>query len=94
MRKAVRLRVTVDVRGEDEPAADFAARATRAVREALAAGSAADDGLSFRVRRVQEIDDDEESSARLRCDRLGIGVRWGDRTGLIGVRSIAEHDVE
>jgi len=63
MKKAVRLSVTLDVRGDDEPAADFAARATRAVRNALAAGSADDAGLSIRVRRIREIDDEEEEES-------------------------------
>ncbi|HET7458577.1 MAG TPA: hypothetical protein VFJ74_13085 [Gemmatimonadaceae bacterium] len=60
MKKSVRLRVTLEVRGEDAPAADFARRASRAVRDALAAGSGAHRDLAIVVRRVEEADDDED----------------------------------
>ena len=56
MKKAVRLRVTVEVRGEDEPAHDFARTAARAIREIIRAGGAAHPELAVRVRRVTEDD--------------------------------------
>ena len=56
MRKAVRLRLLVEVRGEDEPAHDFAAAATRAIREIIRAGCAARPEFSVIVRRVVEND--------------------------------------
>jgi len=68
MRKAVQLRVTVYVRGEDEPPNDFARRAARAVRRVIAAGRSAAPDLEVRVRRVIEYDaledDDENDDAR------------------------------
>lgn len=66
MKKAVRLRLLVEVRGEDEPAHDFAAAATRAVRAIIRAGASARPEVSITVRRVVEDDgggeaDDDES---------------------------------
>ena len=64
MKKAVRLRVTLYVRGEDEPAHDFARSAARAVREIISAGREAHPELRVSVRRIVEDDagdaDDEE----------------------------------
>ena len=56
MKKAVRLRLWVEVRGEDEPAHDFARRATRALREIIKAGRSARPELSVTVRRIVEDD--------------------------------------
>ena len=56
MKKAVRLRLLVEVRGEDEPAHDFAATASRAIREIVRAGRAAHPELTVTVRRVVEDD--------------------------------------
>ena len=60
MKKAVRLCVTLYVRGEDEPAHDFARSSARAVREIIAAGARTHPELRVTVRRVVEDDDDEE----------------------------------
>lgn len=62
MRKSVRLRIDVEVRGESAPAADFAARAARAVRDVLAAGRSAHPDLHVVLRHVADADDlaDEE----------------------------------
>ena len=60
MKKAVRLRVTLYVRGEDEPAHDFARSSARAVREIIAAGARRHPELRVTVRRIVEDDDDEE----------------------------------
>ena len=56
MKKAVRLRLLVEVRGEDEPAHNFAAAARRAIREIIRAGRSAHPELSVSVRRVVEDD--------------------------------------
>ena len=56
MKKAVRLRLLVEVRGDDEPAHDFAAAASRAMREIVRAGRSAHPELTVRVRRVVEDD--------------------------------------
>ena len=60
MKKAVRLRVTLYVRGEDEPAHDFARAASKAVREMIAAGRSAHPELRVQVRRIVEDDSGEE----------------------------------
>ena len=67
MKKAVRLRLLVEVRGEDAPAHDFAALASRAIREIIRTGRSARPELSVRVRRVVEDDgggEDDDESAR------------------------------
>lgn len=60
MRKAIQLRVTLWVEGDDEPAADFAKRATRAVRDVIAAGRKAQPELTVRVKRVVEDEGGDE----------------------------------
>lgn len=62
MRKAVRLRLVVEVRGEDEPAHDFAAAATRAVRDIIRAGHTAHPELAVTVKRIVEDDGGGEDS--------------------------------
>ena len=54
MRKAIRIEVRLWVEGEDEAAADFAARTTQAVREIIEAGAERFPELSVRVQRVRE----------------------------------------
>ncbi len=54
MRKAIMLEVRLWVEGDDEPAADFAGRTTRAVREIIAAGAEKHPELEVRVRSVRE----------------------------------------
>ena len=54
MRKAIRIDVRLWIEGEDEPAADFAARTTAAVRDIIAAGAERFPDLAVRVQRVRE----------------------------------------
>ena len=64
MRKAILLEVRLWVEAEDEAAADFAERTTRAVREIVAAGAEAHPALKVRVRSVREARDDDETRRR------------------------------
>ncbi len=57
MRKAIRLVVTLWIEGEDEPAHDFAASTTQAVRDVIEAGAHAHPELSFAVKRIVERSD-------------------------------------
>ena len=59
MRKAIQLEVTLYVEGEDEPAHDFAASATKAVRDIVSAGRAARPELKVTIKRVVERNDDD-----------------------------------
>ena len=54
MRKGIRIDVRLYVEGEDEAAADFAARAMQAVREMVEAGAERFPELSVRVQHVKE----------------------------------------
>ena len=54
MRKAILLEVRLWIEAEDEAAADFAERTTRAVREIVAAGAKEHPDLKVRVRAVRE----------------------------------------
>ena len=51
--------VTLSVAGEDEPAHDFAASATKAVRDIVSAGRAARPELKVTIKRVVERNDDD-----------------------------------
>lgn len=57
MRKAIQLRVVLWIEGEDEPAHDFAARATRAVRDVIRSGATAHPDLRITVRGIAEDDE-------------------------------------
>lgn len=57
MRKAIVLEVRLSVEGDDEAGADFAARATRLVRDVIEAGAEAHPELVVKVRRVREARD-------------------------------------
>jgi hypothetical protein len=59
MRKAIQLVVTLWVEGEDEPAHDFAASTTKAVREIITAGRERHPELKVTVKRVVERNDDD-----------------------------------
>ena len=59
MRKAIQLVVTLYVEGEDEPAHDFAAATTKAVREMIVAGRDRHPELKVTVRKVVERNDDD-----------------------------------
>ena len=54
MRKAILLEVRLWIEAEDEAAADFAERTTRAAREIIAAGAEKHPELKVRVRSVHE----------------------------------------
>ena len=68
MRKAIRLVVTLWIEGEDEPARDFYASTSRAVRDMIAAGRACHPELRVRIERVAERSDDEEADEDLLAD--------------------------
>ncbi|HEX5438123.1 MAG TPA: hypothetical protein VFW98_13235 [Gemmatimonadaceae bacterium] len=54
MRKAIQLRVLLWIEGEDEPADDFAALTTRAVREVIRAGAAHHPELRMTIKGIRE----------------------------------------
>lgn len=54
MRKAIQLRVTLWIEGEDEPAHDFAASTIQAVKDIIAAGSPSHPELKVTVKKVAE----------------------------------------
>lgn len=54
MRKAIRLKVTVWIEGEDEPAHDFFASTSAAIREVIAAGARTHPELQVTVKKVDE----------------------------------------
>ena len=60
MRKAIRLQVTLWIEGEDEPAHDFFASTSRAVRDIIKAGRAKHPDLKVTVKRIAEKEDDDE----------------------------------
>ena len=62
MRKAIQLKATLWVEGEDEPAHDFASSTKKAVREMIRAGSRSHPELRVTVKRLVEDrnDDDDE----------------------------------
>ena len=62
MRKAIQIKVTLWIEGEDEPAHDWAKRTTRAVRAMIAAGSKRYPALDVTIKRIEEdrsLDEDE-----------------------------------
>ena len=64
MRKAIRLKVSLWIEGEDEPAHNFAQSTGEAVRNMIAAGSAQHPNLRVTVKKVEEdrSEEDEEQS--------------------------------
>ena len=60
MRKAIQLRVMLWIEGEDEPAHDFAARTTRAVRDVIATGSKSHPELRVTIKRIVEDEEGDE----------------------------------
>ncbi|HEV7858916.1 MAG TPA: hypothetical protein VGO91_09830 [Pyrinomonadaceae bacterium] len=54
MRKAIQLKVILWIEGEDEPAHDFAASTTQAVKEIVEAGSAKHPELKVTVKKITE----------------------------------------
>lgn len=65
MRKAIRLVVTVEIEAEDEPAHDFYASTSRAVRDIIKAGRARHPELKVKVKGVKEAGDDGEDDEDL-----------------------------
>jgi hypothetical protein len=57
MRKAIKLKVTLWIEGEDEPAHNFAESTIRAVKEVIQKGSASHPELKITIRRVTEQQD-------------------------------------
>ena len=60
MRKAIRLQVTLWIEGEDEPAHDFYASTSRAVRDIIKAGRAKHPELKVTVKGIVEKEDGDE----------------------------------
>jgi hypothetical protein len=57
MRKAIRLKVTLQIEGEDAPAHDFGKATIQAVRDILAAGNWRHPQLAVNVKDIVEDDD-------------------------------------
>ena len=57
MRKAIRLKVTLQIEGDDAPAHDFAKSTTQSVRDILAAGHWRHPQLAVTVKNIVEDDD-------------------------------------
>ena len=60
MRKSVRLKVSLVVEGDDEPAHDFASSSADAVRDILAAGRWRHPSLKVTVKEIKEDEGDDE----------------------------------
>jgi hypothetical protein len=71
MRKAIRLRVTLWIEGEDEPAHDFFASTNKAVRDVIAAGRAKHPELRVTVKQVVEDTSDDSEGEDLLGDEKG-----------------------
>ena len=54
MRKAIRLRMTLWIEGEDEPAHNFAESTIQAVKEVIEAGSTKHPELKFTIKKISE----------------------------------------
>ncbi len=54
MRKAIRLRITLWIEGDDEPADDFFEATSRALRDVISSGSKTHPELRFTVKHVTE----------------------------------------
>jgi hypothetical protein len=61
MRKAIQLRVTLWIEGDDAPAHDFSTLAKHAVRDIVAHSTASHPELSVRVKKIEEDDDGGDS---------------------------------
>ena len=62
MRKAIQLKVTLWIEGEDEPAHDFAAYTIRAVQEIIADHARLYPRLKVTIRKIVEESSDEEDA--------------------------------
>jgi len=54
MKKAITLDVRLYIEGEDEPAHDFAASTSQAVRDLIEAGKGKFPGLAIKIRSIRE----------------------------------------
>ena len=62
MRKSVRLKVSLVVEGDDEPAHDFASSSADAVRDIVAAGRWRHPSLKVTVKDIKEDEGDEDQA--------------------------------
>lgn len=62
MRKGIQLKVILWIEGEDEPAHDFAASTTQAVRQVIARGQRAAPTLKIQIRSITEETDEEDGT--------------------------------
>lgn len=60
MKKAIRLRISLWIEGEDAPAHNFMESTSQAVHEIIAAGATRHPELAVTVKKIVEADDDEE----------------------------------
>ena len=60
MRKSIRLKVSLVVEGDDEPAHDFASSSADAVRDIVAAGRWRHPSLKVTVKEIKEDEGDDE----------------------------------
>ncbi len=63
MRKAIQIKVTLWIEGEDEPAHDWAKHTTRAVRAMITAGARRYPALDVTIKKIVEdrsLDEDED----------------------------------
>ena len=95
MRKAIGLKVTLWIEGEDEPAHNFAKSTKQAVREVISAGLSKHPELKITVKGIREggggFDDDEndsgDKSPAADSDRgVSPAPRWSGGAGLEPVR--------
>ena len=63
MRKSVRLKVSLVVEGDDEPAHDFASSSADAVRDIVAAGRWRHPSLKVTVKDIKDNSGDEEAQS-------------------------------
>lgn len=59
MRKAIQLRATLWLEGNDEPAHDFSKAAMAAVRDIVAAGASRHPELRLTIKHLEESNDDD-----------------------------------
>ncbi|MCU7492066.1 MAG: hypothetical protein ACM3UR_04670 [Bacteroidota bacterium] len=59
MRKAISLKVSLWIEGEDEPAHNFAESTKKAVNEIIQKGSSAHPELKVKVKRITERNDED-----------------------------------
>ncbi|HEX7973109.1 MAG TPA: hypothetical protein VF498_01765 [Anaerolineales bacterium] len=60
MKKAIRLRISLWIEGEDAPAHNFMESTTQAVHEIIAAGSVRHPELQVTVKKIMEASDEDD----------------------------------